>query len=394
MHIPYRLVGSFKGALFIGGVVVIFVVVLYTNSIVNGLREHSRRYVTLKVERFRNLFMQGDEALDVYLREMATKDFPLIVANAHHEPTSWSGLPRLEELPDSTAYKRAAKLMKEWVSQGNEPIPIEISEFGLILYFYYGDSDQIRRLRNLPWIMIALAGVLVLIGYVGFVNIKKSEQRFVWVGMARETAHQMGTPLTSLMGWVELLSEKGREDDELATIKNEMQSDIERLSTVAERFNRIGSRPRPEKREIYPVVESAVSYIQRRLPQISTGEVKIGIDMPQDLTAKINPDLFSWVIENLLRNGVEALHGSGGTIKVKGFRYGRKSIIDVEDSGAGIQRYQWRNIFRPGYSTKKRGWGLGLSLARRIVEDMHKGKIFVQESKIGKGTTIRIVVPG
>jgi len=389
-RLPYRLVGSFKGVLFIGAVAIVLAVVLYTNKIVSELREHSRRYVTLKVERFQNLFTQGDDAaLDAYLREMATKDFPLIVADTNHKPTSWSGLPELEELPDSIAFAQARELQLEWQRQGNKPVSIEISEYGLKFYFYYGDSDQIRRLRYLPWILVTTVGGLILIGYFGFVNIKKSEERSVWIGMARETAHQMGTPLMSLLGWLELLDESS----DVPTVRREMQCDIDRLNVVAERFNRIGSNAPLTSKTIEPIMSDAVAYIHRRLPQLAAGEVHIETELADNLTAKVNPDLFGWVMENLLRNGVEALKGKGGRIKVHAIQHGKRVILDVIDNGSGINRSDWRNIFRPGYSTKKRGWGLGLSLARRIVEDVHHGRILVLESKIDRGTTIRVQLP-
>lgn len=393
MHFPYRLIGGFKQGLFVAGVAILLGVLLYTNWIVNGLRENSRRYVTLKVERFKSLFIQGDEALDIYLNEMAKKDFPLIVAGADHEPTSWSGLPELDELPKEDAVNRAKDLMRQWVRQGNFPVPLELEEYNLTQYYYYGDSDQIRRLRYLPWIEFVMVGGLILIGYIGFVNLKKSEERSVWVGMARETAHQMGTPLTSLYGWLELLGEAPENRPEISTIRHEIQNDLDSLKTVAERFNRMGSKAKFENVTVESIIENAVNYIRRRLPQLAVGEVEIESDFPFGLTVMVNPELIGWVIENLLRNAVEALHGQGGKVIIRSNINGSYIVFDVNDNGSGIQRQDWRNIFRPGYSTKQRGWGLGLSLARRIVEDIHHGKIMVVESKAGVGTVIRVMLP-
>lgn len=390
MRLPYRSVGSFKGALFVGAVAIILSVVLYTDHIVSELRESARQYVTLQVERFHSLFTRGDDAgLDTYLREMVAKDFPLIIANGAHEPTSWSGLPDLEGLPLKEARKKARRYQHDWVRQGNSPVSIEIPEFGLTYYFYYGDSEQIKRLRYLPWIEVVVVGGLILIGYFGFVNIKKSEERSVWVGMARETAHQMGTPLTSLLGWIELLAENPGDEN----IRVEMQKDIARLNTVAERFNRIGSTPALAPHLLQPIVNDAVSYIQQRLPQLSSGEVAIASDLPSGLQVRVHKDLFVWVIENLLRNAVESLHGKGGKIHIRCHEQAGKTLIDVTDDGTGIQRGDLRNVFRPGYTTKSRGWGLGLSLAKRIIEDIHHAKIFVLDSRANKGTTIRIQLP-
>jgi signal transduction histidine kinase len=391
MRFPYRFIGSFKGALFVTAVGMLMSVFIYTDRIVMELRQSSRDHLTLQVERFRHLFVHGDdEELDVYLHDMATKDFPLIVADENHRPTSWSGLPELDDIPIDDAHQKAIAIMADWVNSGNLPLPIEIPEYGFTMYFYYGDSAQINRLQNLPWIEGLMVGGLILIGYLGFVAIKRSEERSVWVGMARETAHQMGTPLTSLMGWIELLVDKP--DDPQIPI--EMQHDIERLKDVAERFNRIGSTSSTKSISLNTSIESAVEYIRHRLPQLSQGEVKILLNLPPDFTAKANRHLLGWVFENLLRNGVEALQGEGGIISVTGKVRGKRVIIDVKDQGVEISRRHWRDIFRPGYSTKKRGWGLGLSLAKRIIEDVHKGKISVHESRIDKGTTIRVQLIG
>lgn len=391
MRFPYRWIGSFKGALFVVAVAMLMSVFFYTDRIVVELRRSSREHLTLQVERFRHLFVHGDDAeLDVYLHDMAKKDFPLIVADANHYPTSWSGLPELEEIPSTKARSKALAIMADWVNGGNPPLPIEIPEYGYTMYFYYGDSTQIKRLQNLPWIEGLMVSGLILVGYLGFVAIKSSEERSVWVGMARETAHQMGTPLTSLMGWVELLSEKP--DDPQIPI--EMQQDIERLKDVAERFNRIGSTSSTKLISLNSTIESAVDYIRHRLPQLSRGEVKIILNLPPDFTANANRHLLGWVFENLLRNGVEALHGDGGAISVEGKVRGKRIIVDVKDQGVGISRRHWRDIFRPGYSTKKRGWGLGLSLAKRIIEDVHKGRIFVHESRVDRGTIIRVQLIG
>ncbi len=202
----------------------------------------------------------------------------------------------------------------------------------------------------------------------------------------------MGTPLTSLLGWIELLKEAGRENDEILEIRDEMKSDILRLNTVAERFQRIGSKSVLKNSNLHPIIAEATDYIKNRLPQLSSGEVSITQDVPSNLTAEVNKELFSWVLENLLRNGVESLQGKGGDVKIVARQKDSKTIIEIADTGIGISRSEWRNIFRPGYSTKKYGWGLGLSLARRIVTDVHFGKINVIESKVNRGTTFRIKI--
>ncbi|MBM3327064.1 MAG: hypothetical protein FJY65_08830 [Calditrichaeota bacterium] len=394
MHIPYRFIGSFKAALFALAVAILFGVLLYTNRLVNDLRETSRRYLTLKVERYKQLFSQGDDAaLEAYLTEMTTKDFPLIVADVNRLPISWSGLPELEALPDDAAKTRALEYQKAWLKSGNEPVAIDIPEFGLVYYFYYGDTPQIRRLRYLPWIELVLVGGLIFIGYIGFVNIKKSEERSVWVGMARETAHQLGTPLTSLFGWLELLSESSEVDVcSRTSLQSEMKRDLERLRSVAERFNQIGSTAALTPIRLKSIVAGAAEYVQRRVPGAAGRQIQIVVDMSDELTAKINPTLFEWVVENLVKNGAEAMKGKTGAVIIRGEQKNKKIIVDVSDEGAGVQRRYWKDMFRPGWTTKPRGWGLGLSLARRIICDIHRGRIFFIESSIDKGTTIRMIL--
>lgn len=390
LRLPYRLAGSFKGLLFVLAVATVLAVMIYTESMVAELRESSRRFLTLKVERFKMLLVQGDdESLDRYLRDMAGKDFPLIVTDGDGNPTSWSGLPDVDSLPPEIASEKLASYKDGWLRQGNEPIPFEIPEHGLKFYFYYGDSDQIRRLRMMPWVEVAVVGGLILIGYLGFLSIKKSEERSIWVGMARETAHQLGTPLTSLYGWVELLKE--RPDD--PSVREEIVNDLQRLSTVADRFNQIGSKAPLKPEPIRPIVEEALYYIKRRLPKTGGMEVNIDVDLVDDFQVNVNHTLFEWVLENLLKNGVEALRGRSGRVMLKGKKTDRKIIIDVADSGCGIPRRQWRNVFRPGYTTKERGWGLGLSLTRRIIEDVHGGRIYIVESGQDRGTVIRVQLP-
>lgn len=390
LRLPYRLIGSFKGLLFVLAVATVLAVMVYTERMVVELSESSRRFLALKVERFKMLLVQGDdEALNSYLKGMAEKDFPLIVANADHEPISWSGLPELDELTDTTAQKKASRYTAEWLRIGNEPILVEIPEFGLKFYFYYGDSDQIRRLRVMPLVEVVVVSVLVLIGYLGFRSIKKSEERSVWVGMARETAHQLGTPLTSLFGWVELQTEKP--DDE--SVRAEIRNDLKRLRIIADRFNQIGSKAALKVERLHPILNEAVNYLKRRLPSGGGTEVFIEIRAQDELEVKVNHTLFEWVLENLLKNGVEALQGKSGKVTLKAEQKRKRVIIEVKDDGCGIPRRQWRNIFRPGFTTKERGWGLGLSLTRRIVEDVHGGRISIISSSPESGTVIRVQLP-
>lgn len=391
MRIPNRLIGSFKGALFILAVMAVLATLFYTDRLVGEMRANSRKLATLKVERLKQLFEWGnDQALQEYLSELSSKDFPLIVADSTGVPTSWSGLPELDSLSYALAQMKADDYQREWLKQGNQPVLLEIPEHHMKFYYYYGDTPQITKLKILPWIEVIVLGGLVLIGYLGFVSIKKGEERSLWVGMARETAHQLGTPLTSLYGWIELLGERPADPQ----LRGEIERDLERLKTVAERFNQIGSNAPLTQRQLEPAISEAAAYIRRRIPQSVGKAVTIETDLEEGISAKYNPTLFGWVLENLLKNAVEAMKGQTGKVVVKGYVKRNSIVLDVTDNGGGIPRGRWKDIFRPGYTTKARGWGLGLSLTRRIVEDLHRGKIFVAESAEGKGTTIRVVLPG
>ncbi len=233
-----------------------------------------------------------------------------------------------------------------------------------------------------------IAGLFILIGYIAFSYIKRSEQSNIWVGMARETAHQLGTPLSSLMGWMELLK-SDIDQDRKAEIIGDIEQDLSRLNKVAMRFSKIGSLPELRKLRVSDIVENVFQYFSKRIPQ--TGKkVELSISGDKSLCAKINSELFEWVLENLVKNALDAMEDKEGRITVSLSKEDRYVAIDISDTGKGIDMRFRRDIFRPGYSTKKRGWGLGLSLAKRIVESYHDGEIFLKESKIWKGSTFRI----
>jgi len=226
----------------------------------------------------------------------------------------------------------------------------------------------------------------MVIAYIAFSNARKAEQNQVWNGLAKETAHQIGTPLTSLMGWAEYLRSHHADNQ----IVEEMEKDIERLNTITDRFSKIGSRPALAPHPVAQVTEEAVRYLQARCP----GNIKISYhaaDPAQDAAVKLNKPLFEWVIENLVRNAIDAIEGKG-SISVRVSETARNFVIEVEDTGKGIPANKHRSIFRPGYTTKSRGWGLGLSLAKRIIEEYHGGRIFVAGSEVGKGSIFRILL--
>lgn len=249
---------------------------------------------------------------------------------------------------------------------------------------FYGESSLLKQIKYFPIVQLIIVALFIVITLVTIATRNKSTQNQVWAGMAKETAHQLGTPLSSLQGWVEML----KEDPQNHKIAQEMSKDVDRLKLVSDRFGKIGSTPQLEELNIVSQVEAMVAYLKRRAPD----KVKFSINAQDpEMTALINAPLFDWVIENLLKNALDAMEGKGSiSIQIK--NEVAQMIIDVTDTGKGIAKKNIPNVFKPGFTTKKRGWGLGLSLSKRIVEQYHKGMLFVKNSEPGKGTTFRIVL--
>ena len=246
----------------------------------------------------------------------------------------------------------------------------------------YDDSVILKRLAAYPYIQLGVVMLFVVVAIFALLTSKRAEQNKVWVGLSKETAHQLGTPISSLMAWVEILKENYPDDAMIP----EMDKDVKRLELIAERFSKIGSLPEPVPASLNGVMAHVIEYMDRR----TSSKVKFVKDFPPgDITIRINAALFEWVIENLCKNAVDAMEGSG-TITLRMESTADRAVIEVSDTGKGIRKKDLRNVFRPGFTTKKRGWGLGLSLAKRIVEEYHKGRIYVKSSEPGKGTTFRI----
>jgi len=305
---------------------------------------------------------------------------------------------------DSTAaYRRLRERQKE-MEATFDPIPIRVSlpesrnqlyslsGRQLTQYLYYDESWLIQELRIFPWAQFLFVGLFITVGYLGFSYIRRSEQSSLWMGMAREAAHQLGTPLSSLMGWIEMLRTPNLTDGQREEALDEIENDVERLQRIANRFSDIGSQPKLERRNLVPIVDQTASYIRRRLPHRGQ-KIELSVDLPSRLEVEVNEELFAWVLENLLKNALDAIDGDTGHIHVTGGTDDEKVYVEVQDTGEGIERRQWGTIFRPGYSTKQRGWGLGLSLARRVVESYHGGTLELVDSTVGEGSTFRIALP-
>ena len=277
----------------------------------------------------------------------------------------------------------------------NPPIPITVGEGedALRQFVYYGESTVVQVLRYVPAIQIVVILLLFFIGYTSLLSITRMEQSNLWVGMAKEAAHQLGTPISSLLGWIQLFRDDLPKQVEQDTLLNEIEKDVYRLKGVAERFGKIGSKPELQLLEFAPVLDEAIKYMERRLPKIS-GEVHIETDLRASGLVKLNPELLQWAIENLMKNAMDALQTANNSkrleITVRSYIRNKGLFIEVEDTGIGMYATTKKNIFRPGYSTKKRGWGLGLNLAKRIIDEYHGGELTVAKSEVGVGTTMQI----
>ena len=287
------------------------------------------------------------------------------------------------ELPEKGAEEYLRKKVEE-LKHKNQPIPIDMED-GTFQYLYYDDSINLKRLLVYPYAQLSVMAVFILLAFIALASTKRAEQNKVWVGLSKETAHQLGTPISSLIAWLEYLKLK----DIDPTLLTEMEKDVKRLEMIAERFSKIGSTPEPVPVDICQSINSAVEYMQTRI----SSKVKISIEAPgHPVVVLMNNSLFSWVVENLCKNAVDAMEGQGSiTFHIE--EKGKNVRIDVTDTGKGILKSRFKTVFNPGYTTKKRGWGLGLTLAKRIIEEYHGGKIFVKSSEIGVGTTFRIELP-
>lgn len=301
---------------------------------------------------------------------------PVILCNEKDSILSYNNI----EIPEENEEAFINKKIRELKSK-NPPVVIDLED-GTFQYLYYDDSIILKRLLIYPYAQLSVVFIFILIAFLALASTKKAEQNKVWVGLSKETAHQLGTPISSLIAWVEYLRTK----DIDPSLLSEMEKDVNRLETIAERFSKIGSNPDPIPVNIVDSIQSALGYMKTRI----SSKVKVHISLPDTpVRVLMNDSLFAWVIENLTKNAVDAMEGQGEISFLVEER--EKTVrIDISDTGKGISKSKFKTVFNPGYTTKKRGWGLGLSLVKRIIESYHGGKIFVKSSETGKGTTFRI----
>ena len=310
-----------------------------------------------------------------------TASAPVIMTNALQIPIAFGNIDSSENKDPARVKALIASMQSK-----HEPIDVDLGDGGT-KHIYYDDSMVLKQLRIFPYIQLAIFSLFLIFSYFAFSTSRTAEQNMVWVGMAKETAHQLGTPISSIGAWIDYLKENEPALEGSSAIK-EMEHDVERLTLVADRFSKIGSVPQLHPENVRVTLERNIDYMRKR----SSAEVHFSLDCPDDqLTFAINNQLFDWVLENLYKNALDAMQGAGSLSTVVSAD-SKTVYIDVTDSGCGIARANYQTIFEPGFSTKRRGWGLGLSLTKRIVEAYHSGKIYVKHSEIGKGTTFRTEV--
>lgn len=371
--------------LVIAGAVVISVVSLYyTNNLVRELREEEQNKVALWAEANRLLVVESDpdEAMVSLIFEIIRDNntVPVILTDNRGNILSHRNI-KLPRNDQGEYLKHALEKMKKF----GPPLEVDLGD-GEYQYLYYQSSNLLTRLRWFPIVQLVVVFVFMVIAYIAFSATRRREEDQVWVGMARETAHQLGTPTSSLLAWLDLLKMKNVDENLL----KEMRHDIGRLQTVASRFSKIGSRPDLLPEDIGEVVTGMIGYLRKRSSSLVRFNVKD--ELVESLIIPLSRPLFEWVLENLCKNAIDAMEGAG-EISLTLSRSRDRVVLDVSDTGKGMTRAVQRNIFRPGFSTKSRGWGLGLSLSKRIIEQYHQGEITVLHSAPGKGTTFRISLP-
>ena len=367
-----KLIFLLISVLLVGGVLYV------SNDLVEDLSIEERKKMEIWAEATRELASDKTEmSMELILKVIQSNtSIPAIIVDDTGEINQYLNL----NLPETDTEKYLQEKLEQLKSKSNL-IEINLGD-GEKQYLYYDDSILLKRLSLYPYVQLGVMVLFVLIVYFALISTKKAEQNKVWVGLSKETAHQLGTPISSLMAWMDLLESSGVDP----SLLSDMNKDVNRLSVIAERFSKIGSKPEMELIYVNEVLENATEYMRRRV----SDKVLITTHLPSDAEgAMVCLSLFEWVIENLCKNAVDAMNGEG-RIDVYMTSEKQQIYIDIKDTGKGIARKNFKTFFNPGYTTKKRGWGLGLTLAKRIIEDYHAGRIYVKDSEVGKGTTFRI----
>lgn len=384
----YRYVGNIKGFIFLVGVFLVIGLFSYTGFLSRELREDNREVVKLYAEIIAGAVNDDSNSNIDFIFENIIKKvkFPIIQSDTKKNPQLWTNLPK-----EVNTYEERISFIKS-MDVINEPIPLvyfdQESEPITFGFLHYGDSSLIQKIKIWTYVEIISIGLFICIGFVGFSYIRHSEKQNIWIGLSRETAHQLGTPVSALIGWLDYLK---HEKTDLEKILPEIESDIERLQQVNRRFSKMGSKPEVEYFNLSKRISSTLEYLEKRMPSLG-GKVILVNKIDPDVKIKANGTLISWAVENLIRNGIDAINKENGKIEVALKQDVHYVKIHITDNGCGIPKKDWKNIFRPGFTTKNSGWGLGLSLCERIINDVHGGKVSVLASSISEGTTFEIAI--
>ena len=374
-----------KILLVVMAIIIAVVSLLVSHFLVDDLSAEERKKMEVWAQALHSL-NEADESTDLSLVLSVMEGnstIPVIVLDKDGHVADYRNIKiKAADAADTIAF---VERMGQRMKAADRYIKIQIGDSTDYQLVCYDDSVMLKRLAAWPYVQLGIVLIFVVVAIFALLSSKRAEQNKVWVGLSKETAHQLGTPISSLMAWTEMLKESYPNDELLP----EMDKDVKRLERIAERFSKIGSVPEPVDTSMKEVLQHVIEYMSHRTSQ----KVQIVSKMPQDdVVIKINASLFEWVIENLCKNAVDAMEGEG-TIEISLWQTDDRVVIEVSDTGKGIRKKDIKNVFTPGFTTKKRGWGLGLSLAKRIVEEYHHGHIFVKWSELGKGTTFRIEMP-
>jgi hypothetical protein len=389
MRAPYHHIGNIKGGIFLIGIFLVIGLLSYTRYLSSELREDNREVVKLYAEIIAATVKDDSNTNINFIFENIIKKvrFPIIQSDQDKNPQLWTNLPENIDSDDD----RFQMILS--MDKINEPIPLVFDNkssgpitFG---YLHYGDSRLIQKIQIWTYIELLSIGLFIFFGFIGFSFIRNSEKQHIWVGMSRETAHQLGTPVSALLGWLDHLKD---DSSNIEKIIPELESDIERLQQVSRRFSKMGSMPEMEYFDLSERVEKVLSYLNRRIPTLGK-KVELVNDITPDIKIRANGTLISWAIENLIRNSIDCIDDESGLIRISMSQEEYKVKIRISDNGCGVPKKDWKNIFRPGFSTKKSGWGLGLSLCQRIINEVHNGEIYILDSNLDSGTVFEINIP-
>ncbi len=387
----YTRKSRWKWYLAAGGAAIVLASLLYTKHLADQLMVRERQQAAQFAEAMRQISRLDQELncdLTLPTRIIADNNtIPVVVLNEVRRIEMYRNL----DSKDSLSPEQLQRILARMQEEGADTIPVRVPP-DIDKLVIYSHSNLLASLRFYPIIQLFLIGAFIAFGYYAFNAARRAEENLVWLGMAKETAHQLGTPITAIIGWIEALKAANEDNPANLEMLTELQNDVNRLELVADRFSKIGSKPELRPVNLYEQLAASREYMQCRAPR------RVIFDFPDParespLLVNLNPPLFDWVMENLLRNAIDAMEGGTGVISVAVHTEPGAVCIDIIDTGKGIPSNKFQTIFKPGYSTKTRGWGLGLSLSRRIIERYHGGKIFVKSSELGKGTTFTIKLP-